>query len=138
MFYFKLFIITLIVMLALDYVWLSFVAKNFYMRELAPIGRISDGRFEVVMWAGLVVYIFMAAALVYFVWPRISGDVGWPSVFLNGAFLGLCMYAIYDFTNYATLKDWTLPFMAVDVTWGAFLGGASAVVLKMLSPWFSP
>lgn len=124
-------------MLALDYVWLSFIAKNFYMKELAPIGRISEGKFEVVLWAGLIVYIFMAAALVYFVWPRISGDVSLLTVFLNGAFLGLSMYAVYDFTNYATLKDWTLSFMIVDISWGTFLTGASAVILKVLSPWFN-
>lgn len=35
--------------------------------------------------------------------------------------LGLCIYAVYDFTNYATLKNYSLKFAVMDSLWGGVL-----------------
>lgn len=47
---------------------------------------------------------------------------------LAGAALGAMAYGTYEFTNYATLRDWHWQMVAVDVTWGAVLTGLSAWV----------
>ena len=40
----------------------------------------------------------------------------------NEAFLlGLCTYAVYDFTNYATLKNYSPRFAILDSIWGGIL-----------------
>ncbi len=41
----------------------------------------------------------------------------------QAALIGGATYAVYDFTNYATLKDYTLSFALQDTTWGAILFG---------------
>jgi uncharacterized membrane protein len=45
---------------------------------------------------------------------------------LNGAFLGALAYGTYEFTNYATLKDWHPEMVAVDLAWGTALTAVAA------------
>jgi uncharacterized membrane protein len=40
---------------------------------------------------------------------------------IEAAAIGAAAYAIYDFTNYATLANYDLTFAIVDVLWGATL-----------------
>lgn len=44
---------------------------------------------------------------------------------LNGAILGAAAYGTYEFTNLATLRDWSWQQVIVDMTWGTVLTGAS-------------
>jgi uncharacterized membrane protein len=37
-------------------------------------------------------------------------------------------YGTYEFTNLATLKDWTPQMVATDFSWGVVLTGVSATV----------
>jgi len=45
---------------------------------------------------------------------------------IGGALLGLLAYGTYEFTNYATLRDWSAQQVAVDTIWGGVLTGVSA------------
>ena len=40
---------------------------------------------------------------------------------LQAFFIGLCTYAVYDFTNYATLANYELKFAIADTIWGGAL-----------------
>ena len=40
--------------------------------------------------------------------------------------LGLLAYGTYEFTNYATLRDWSVNQVVVDTLWGGVLTGFSA------------
>lgn len=126
----KLFAAVLVFMLALDFVWLSFVANRFYIEQFGPIGRVVDGKFQVLYWAGAVVYLVMAAGLVFFALPRVGES--WLEAALVGAAYGFLVYAVYDFTNLATLKHWPLVLLAVDVGWGTTLGALSTLAAKAL------
>ena len=35
--------------------------------------------------------------------------------------IGFCTYAVYDFTNYALLKDYDVKFALADTIWGGIL-----------------
>jgi len=72
--------------------------------------RIQGGTPFQVRWAGAIpVYL----ALAYLVQQATST---WHA-FLTG----LCVYAVYDFTNYATLVNYTLEFAIADSLWGGIL-----------------
>ena len=45
---------------------------------------------------------------------------------LAGALLGAMAYGTYEFTNFATLKDWHWRMVALDLAWGTALTGVSA------------
>ena len=73
-----------------------------------------------------VFYLFYVAGLVWLVsLPALRQDA--PAAALwNGALLGAVAYGTYEFTNYATLRDWSLQQVAVDSLWGTLLTAASA------------
>lgn len=126
----KLFVAVFLVMLALDFVWLSFVANKFYVEQFAPIGRMVDGKFQVLYWAGAVVYVVMAAGLVLFVMPQVGASK--LQALALGAAFGFVLYSVYDFTNLATLQHWPLALLTVDIAWGTTLGALTTLAAQAL------
>ena len=41
--------------------------------------------------------------------------------FLYGGVFGIIVYGIYDFTNLATIKNWSLFVSIIDMLWGGIL-----------------
>lgn len=132
-FFIKAFAILFISFIVLDFIWLGVFAKSFYVGQLSKIGRIEDGEFKIVYWAGALVYVLLSIAIIYFVIPQIAPGDSILIVFGKGALLGLCMYGVYDMTNYATLKDWTISLSLADMAWGTFLCGTVTSIYKILA-----
>jgi uncharacterized membrane protein len=76
------------------------------------------------------VYILIALAIWYFVFqlPATSISKNPAKAFAVGATLGFSMYGLYDLTNYATLRGYTLQMTLTDMAWGTFLCGTAAGV----------
>ena len=110
----------------LDYVWLAKVAKNFYLEKLTPFVSIKDGSL-VVNYFGAVIFYILALVATYIFAVRVSTSTF--QAFYMGATLGFFMYAFYDFTNYATLKNWPLSLTLVDIVWGTFLMSCVSAVM---------
>lgn len=119
----KTYLISLACVFVADFIWLGFVVKDFNLRQLAPIGRIEDGKFQLLMGPAIVAYLLMAAAITLFSVPRAAAGSSGLEAFAWGAGLGLVVYGIYDMTNLATLKDYPWAFAAADMAWGTFLFG---------------
>jgi uncharacterized membrane protein len=119
---------------AIDFIWLGLIAKNFYLRHMAPLIVIKNGSLDVNYLAGLAVYILLAVGLAMFVLPAGDGS-SLGAIYLSGALLGLVIYGCYDMTNMATLKTWPLPLAAADMAWGSFVCGTSAVFTQVSSAW---
>lgn len=113
--------LTLLVFLAIDFVWLAFVARQFYVGQL---GTMMLPRPNFVA-AGLFYLIFCLGLLVFAVEPALSLKSGLHALAWGGL-LGLVAYATYDLSNLATLKNWPLRMTLVDIGWGTALGAASA------------
>ena len=45
---------------------------------------------------------------------------------LFGAVFGFFVYATYDLTNLATLKNWPIGLSMIDVAWGSAVSAAAA------------
>jgi len=110
---------TAIVFLGLDYLWLAYIAKDFYARSLGSLMRDTPD----FMAAGIF-YLFYIAGIVFFAaMPAES----WKGALARGALLGLLAYGTYDMTNLATLKGWPWRMAAVDMAWGAALTALAAL-----------
>ena len=120
----KNFIITLVVFLGIDFVWLGLVAKNFYKKELSAFSTTLS------LPAAFLAYVLIAAGIVVFVLPKASGDI--YKALIWGAVFGLIAYGIYDFTNLATLKGWPLKMLVVDILWGMFVCGATSFLVALI------
>ena len=47
-----------------------------------------------------------------------------------GTLFGLVVYGVYDFTNYATLRQWPFVLTVADVAWGTVASAACAAVVR--------
>ncbi|MCW1930168.1 MAG: DUF2177 family protein [Candidatus Kerfeldbacteria bacterium] len=121
------YIIVLLSYLALDAVWLGIASRGVYR---AQIGHLMS---ESVNWgAAAIFYALFAAGVVYFVvQPAVAESTMRAALFAaftRGALLGFLAYGAYDFTNFATLKNWPLSITLIDLAWGTFVIAAASVI----------
>jgi uncharacterized membrane protein len=130
MYYLKVYLLTLVGFLAIDFVWLAFVARGFYRKHLGFL--LTD---QPNWWAAGVFYLLFVAGLVIFaVDPALKAGSLRKAVLL-GAFFGLVSYATYDLTNMATVKNWPWIVTLVDMIWGAVLAASVACLGFLAARW---
>ena len=117
------FFASLFLILALDFLWLGFIVKDFNLQQLRYIARIENGAFQLLPVPAVLAYLLMALSVVLFSLPQAANANSGLEAFFWGAMLGLVVYGIFDFTNLAVLKDYPLAFAACDLAWGTFLYG---------------
>lgn len=123
----KLFFIALAVFFAIDMVWLVFVAKNFYRKQIGFLMK-SD-----INWiAAIIFYLLFIVGLVTFVISPAVDKHSWVHALLFGALFGLITYATYDLTNLATIKDWPFLVTMVDLAWGMVLSASVSLVTYLI------
>jgi uncharacterized membrane protein len=109
--------------LVIDAVWLGSIARDFYARQIGHL-MLEQPRLAV----AAVFYLFYAVAIVVLaVMPALRSE----SVLLAaglGATLGAAAYGTYDVTNLATLADWPVKMVVVDVLWGTGLTAVTATI----------
>lgn len=116
-----LYLATAAIFFALDFIGLRFLIRPLFETHIDDMLRDSPR-----LGAAAVFYLFYIAGLIYFVsWPAMrEGAI--PALFLTGALFGALAYGTYEFTNFATLRDWSLSMVALDLGWGTLLTGFSA------------
>jgi uncharacterized membrane protein len=129
-YYIKLYFATLAVFFAVDMLWLGFIARTFYKKQLgflmAP---------EVNWYAALIFYfLFIVGVLVFVVLPGIK-DNSLPATVLKAALFGLITYATYDLTNLATVKDWPMIITVIDLIWGMVLSTLVSIAGFYIGKW---
>jgi uncharacterized membrane protein len=112
----RLYLISLFVFLILDFIWLSFIAKSFYQKELGPY--LLDS-FKL-MPAIIFYLIFILGLNIFVISSSVANSDPWIAIGL-GAFFGFVTYATYDLTNLATLRFWTNTLTIVDLVWGTVI-----------------
>ncbi|MDP1573556.1 MAG: DUF2177 family protein [Coxiellaceae bacterium] len=125
------FLIALFCMICLDLIWFALIARQFYFQQLGNILRLSEGKLHPHYPAAIMVYILLALGIVYFVLPKTQGSLFYALLF--GALFGLITYGVYDFTNLATLQNWSLKVTLVDAAWGMFTCAVTSVVTLFLT-----
>lgn len=118
------FVIAFVLLAVLDFLWLGVLMSSFYKAQFGDLGRIVDGKFEILYLPAFGVYVLLALGVSFF---AILPGASLGTVFFRGAVLGLIIYGVYDMTNKATLIKWPLPLMAVDIAWGTFVCGLAAL-----------
>lgn len=125
--YIKVFLIALVIFLAIDFLWLGFVAKGLYDNEL---GHLLKQEFNLVA-AFIFYFIFVVALSIFVIVPSIESGSLLKAILL-GALFGLATYATYDLTNYATLEGFPLNIVIIDILWGTFLGTITSTLTYLI------
>tara|TARA_B100002051_G_scaffold147570_1_gene139644 strand:+ start:11422 stop:11796 length:375 start_codon:yes stop_codon:yes gene_type:complete len=112
--------VTIPLFFLIDLVWLGWIGRKFYQEQIGFL-------MGPVNWpAAILFYLIYIAGIIFFaVYPALSGGTV-HKAFVLGALLGFFAYATYDLTNLATLKDWPLTMVVVDMVWGTLLTGCVA------------
>lgn len=111
----------------IDIIWLGLVAKDFYQTHLGFI-------MGPVNWTAAIIFylLYIIGIVVFAVSPALTAQSLQKAILL-GALFGFMAYATYDLTNLATLKDWPLIVVLVDMAWGTVLTGTVAGVTYYLA-----
>lgn len=113
-----LFVLTFMVFLIVDLLWLGVIAKGFYERQMAAFFAE-----RVNWWAAILFYIiFIAGIMIFVIMPSVNRN-SLSFAVIYGVLFGLVTYGTYDLTNLATLRNWPLKLVIVDLCWGMVLTG---------------
>ncbi len=123
----KQFLVAFLTFLAIDGLWLTVVAKDFYAKHLGFIMTKTPNLTAALLF--YVIYIFTMVVLI--ISPALQKGSLMTAI-LTGALFGLCAYATYDLTNLATLKDWPLLVTIVDLIWGTVLSASVAGISYLI------
>lgn len=121
----KLFLPTYVFCLCIDMLWLGFIAKGLYNKEIGMLIRKSGDSMAPNWPAALLVYVAIVVGVIVFVLPKLNSH--YLSALIYGAIFGLVVYGTYDFTNYAVLANWSFKITVIDIFWGAFLCSMTTV-----------
>ena len=91
-------------------VWLGIIAKDLYRKYLGSF--LSDQ----VNWPAAIIFylLFIVGIFIFAILPAVEKDSLIRAVIL-GALFGFFTYATYDLTNLATLKNWPLNIVFIDI-----------------------
>ena len=110
------YVLTTIAFLIIDLIWLGLIAKNLYRKFLGSF--LSPD----VNWTAAVIFylLYIVGISIFAIYPSVNKDSFFNAILLGGLF-GFFCYATYDLTNLATLKDWPLTIVFIDIIWGTVL-----------------
>jgi len=121
---------TATVFLVIDAIMLNTVLKPLFAARIGPI--MAE---PLRLGPAALFYLCYVAALLWLVsWPALREGAPMQAL-VGGMVLGFAAYGTYEFTNYATLRDWHWSMVAVDLTWGTALTGFAAWSGVMVTRW---
>ncbi len=119
------YLVIMLVMFVLDIVWLGTIARPMYQQGIGHLMAQQPNLFFAALF-----YLVYALGLMWFALLPNRHHRGLKSTFAAAASFGFFVYASYDLTNLAMLKDWPLKLALIDITWGTWLSGVSATLGK--------
>jgi uncharacterized membrane protein len=106
MFNFRL-LVSAIVFVCLDALYLN-LFKNYFNKQ---VQNIQGSEIKINYLAAVICYIFLIIGLNYFIIR--------PHRSVNDAFLlGIVIYGVYETTNWAIFKNWSVLSVVLDTLWG--------------------
>lgn len=124
---------TAIVFFGLDFIWLSTMGSSFYKDRLGDL-MLAQPNLPV---AGVFYLVYVGGVVFLAITPALAQN-NWTYALIAGAVLGLVAYGTYDFTNLATLKNWSVSMSLVDLAWGTGLTALSATAGYFGTKWLFP
>ena len=114
-------LVSAIIFITTDFVYLN-VIKDYFNNQI----KLVQGSEPKVNYLGVALcYIFLIAGINYFIIK--------PSKSVNDAFLlGIVIYGVYETTNYALFKNWSMLTVIIDTLWGGLLFAFTTYIVNML------
>jgi len=111
---------TLVVCVAVDFIWLSLTTSRLYSPVMGDMLATKPD-----LTAAAAFYLLYAAGVTIFVGAPALKTGKWSDAARMGALFALFCYMTYDLTNQATLRSWSIQLTLADIAWGMFLTALS-------------
>ena len=118
---FKDILITSIILLTFDYLYLNY-NKSFFSRFFQ---NIQGSELQFNLYPAIICYLLIILGLNYFIIKE-------NRPILDAFLLGVLIYGVYDTTNHATLSKWTLQMTITDSLWGGSLFAITTFIVYKL------
>jgi uncharacterized membrane protein len=114
-------LISAIIFITIDFIYLN-VIKDYFLNQI----KLVQGSEPKVNFLGVALcYIFLIAGINYFIIK--------PKKSVSDAFLlGLVIYGVYETTNYALLKNWSIITVIMDTLWGGLLFASTTYLIDFI------
>lgn len=127
----KLYFLSFVIFFIIDLFWLGVIAKDLYHDQIGFLMA------DQIKWIpAILFYLLYLAGLTFFVVYPLTLSGNWMLALLYGGFFGLICYSTYDLTNYATLKDWPLKIVVIDLVWGTFISAITCFISCTIASYF--
>jgi len=119
------FILTAIILVAIEAVYLRAMLPYFN----SQIKKIQGKEITPRPYSVVIVYIIIITGLYYFI-------IGPNKSAKDGAFFGLVIYGIFNFTNHALLDNYSLSLVIIDLIWGMIICGITTLIVNYIAKVF--
>ncbi len=117
---------TILILPLVDFIYLNLISPYFKQQIRDVQGKDSDLR----IIPTILCYIALVVALYIFV---INTDDTKENKILKAFILGLCIYAVYEMTNYALLDNWRVKTVVIDTLWGGVLFALTTFLITSIN-----
>ena len=125
-------VISIILLILVDAPYLMTNSKLYENVTRKIAGRSFTSRY----YSALIVYIAIAAGIVFLALPNIKNSQNVTDRLISclkwGGIFGVTSYAVFDFTMHFMFDDWTLGIAVMDSVWGGILCTIVTFILSYL------
>jgi len=113
-------LISAIVFITLDSFYLNYM-KGYFEKQIQDV---QGSALKINYMGAALCYLFLIIGINYFIIK--------PKKSVQDAFLlGFIIYGVYETTNYATFKNWSLLTIFIDTLWGASLFALTTYIVQL-------
>ena len=114
-------LLSAIIFISLDFIYLQSI-KDYFQKQVQSV---QGSAMQVNYLGAALCYVFLIAGINYFIIK--------PNRSVKDAFLlGLVIYGVYETTNYALFKNWSIITVIIDTLWGGILFALTTYIVSLL------
>ena len=115
-----------IVMLSLDYIYLS--STSTFFNDV--VKRIQGNKIKFNITGAIICYSFLLLGLNYFV--LLNKKLSKKQKLIDALILGLVIYGVFETTNLAIFDNWLKEAVIIDTVWGSILFTLTTIITLKL------
>lgn len=114
-------LLSAIIFISIDFIYLQSI-KNYFQKQVQSV---QGSAMQVNYLGAALCYVFLIVGINYFIIK--------PNRSVTDAFLlGLVIYGVYETTNYALFKNWSIITVIIDTLWGGILFALTTYIVDLL------
>ncbi len=119
---------SIVILPAIDFVYLKLISSHF-SKQIFDVQQ-SEMKLRIV--PAIICYIALVVSINYFVLNKNSlNKTNSLKTILDAFILGICIYAVYEMTNYALIDKWSIKTVIIDTLWGGILFALTAFLVNI-------